>query len=187
MTRLFLSGVFAGLLGLVAGCQSTDGSGCGCAACSACGCGACGCGANACGCGGCGCGAATEVSSEDARHAMRLFQRYEGWKRLNDRPFRSKTHENHMVTDYANALGVSTFRSGRGEYPVGAVVVKAGTKAGKRTVWFMEKRAPGYDGAHGDWWYGTVKDGDTVANAGRVGSCIQCHEGADNDYVYGLP
>jgi hypothetical protein len=190
--------------------KDTGGCGCGCYAKEGCGgggcgaemggCGGCGgdamaagcggCGDKACGCGGCGCGCggAMKVTEADSRAAMQLFRQYESWKKANAEPFRSKGHKRHMVNDYVNGLGASIFAASNGTYPSHAAMAKEGWKDGKRVVvWLMEKRRPGYDKKHGDWFYATVSPAGEVKNAGKVASCIECHDQADNDYVFGLP
>jgi hypothetical protein len=207
--------VAIGLIAGTAGCKKGQGksgddaacsacAGCaGCAGCAACGgeeaCGACGacaaCGegcGKACGCGeagGCGgCGVEPKVASADAKHAAMLMKQYRKWSKMNAEAFLSKQHARHRVYDYANAAASRPFRDGSGTYKPGAVVVKEGWKQGKRSmVWFMEKRGAGYDKEHGDWWYATVTGAGKVVNAGKVESCIGCHEGADHDYVFGVP
>jgi hypothetical protein len=56
----------------------------------------------------------------------------------------------------------------------------------------MEKRAKGYDGAHGDWHYAVVDPSGAVSmtGSGKEGSptefCAACHQQAKaNDYVFG--
>jgi len=192
-----------------AGCDGGCGSACGgCGgACSGCGggcgdaCGGCGgaCGGcgNACGgcggcgeaCGGCGgCGGGAKVSSADAKHAQMLMKQYRKWRKANAEAFLSKQHARHRIYDYVNALASRPFTDGSGTYKPGSVVVKEGWKQGKRSmIWIMEKRGSGYDAEHGDWWYATLSAKGKVMNAGKVAMCVDCHDGADHDYVFGLP
>jgi len=120
---------------------------------------------------------------------MQLFRYYQRWHRANKERFRSKTHGNHMVTDYVNSVARVTWdRGNKSDYRPGAVLAKEGWKKGKRNmVWFMEKRRKGYDTDHGDWWYATLNAKGEVKNAGKVAMCVSCHDNAANDYVYGLP
>jgi hypothetical protein len=49
----------------------------------------------------------------------------------------------------------------------------------------MDPRTPGTDEG---WVYGTVTaDGKQVTSAGRVESCMQCHQGAPHDRLFGPP
>ena len=119
---------------------------------------------------------------------MQLYNQYKGWTRENDTAFTSKAHGRHKVHDYVNGLARSIFRASKGVYPTHSAVAKEGWMDGKRNmVWLMEKRRPGFDKEHGDWWYATVDAQGKVANAGKVEACISCHDSADNDYVFGLP
>ncbi len=183
MSKAVYAGLFAvglALLALTAGCGTTEKEGCGCG--KSCGCGdGCGCG----GCGGCGCGGGTTDAS-DAKHATNLMNQYLKWTKTNKTQFRSKAHK-AMITNWVNATGAKTFRSGKGTFPAGSVIAKEGWKKGKLAlVFFMEKRA-GYDKDNANWWYGTVSVGGKVMNSGKVASCAGCHAGADNDYVFGNP
>ncbi|MDH3592147.1 MAG: cytochrome P460 family protein [Planctomycetota bacterium] len=170
------------------GCAS-DGCGCasdGCGGKAGCGCGD-GCGCSGCGC-GCGCGGAAKAGSADTRHAMMLAKSYQKFTKTNARAFTSKPHGRHKIHNWANAIAKSTFASGKGNYRPGAVIAKEGWKSGKRNmIWLMEKRGSGYDSENGDWWYATVTADGKVKNAGKVSMCIDCHSGADNDYVFGNP
>jgi len=126
------------------------------------------------------------VSDEDARHAMRLFRQYRTWERANAQPYQSVPH-GLLLTDFVNNLARDAWLARRG-YPVGAALAAEGWRKNERAmVWLMEKRPPGYDSEHGDWWYATVEPDGKVRNAGRVATCIDCHATAANDYVHGQP
>lgn len=192
MSKAVFAGLFVvclALLTLTTACGTTAYDGCGCG-CSACGCGGCadgcgGCGDGCGGCGGCGCGGGSADAS-DAKHAQTLMKQYLKWTKTNKQQFRSKAHK-AMITNWVNATGVKTFRSGRGVFRTGSVIAKEGWKKGKLAlVFFMEKRA-GYDKDNANWWYGTVSAGGKVMNSGKVASCAGCHAGADNDHVFGNP
>ena len=58
-----------------------------------------------------------------------------------------------------------------------------GAGAGGPTL-MMEKRAPGFDPAHGDWRY-VVVDGVTVED-GPLQLCARCHDEAPHDHVFGV-
>ncbi len=49
----------------------------------------------------------------------------------------------------------------------------------------MEKRAAGYDPAHGDWRY-VVVDGAVISD-GPLAACSGCHDEAPHDHVFALP
>jgi hypothetical protein len=62
-------------------------------------------------------------------------------------------------------------------------------KAAKQAELFiMYKLDPTTPGTDKGWVYGTVTaDGKKVTSAGRVASCMKCHEKAAQDRVFGLP
>lgn len=165
--------------GCMEGCAEGCAEGCteGCTGCTE-GCAACG--------EGCGAGAAATVSPVDARQATRLAESYKRWTRMRREPELSRQHGGLMVVPFADKRAKATYRSGEGRYETYAALAKEGWKDGVRqVVWLMQKRKPGYDPDNGDWWYATVGADGMVQNAGKVASCIACHTGADNDYVYG--
>ena len=136
--------------------------------------------------GSCGCSDGCGSGESDADHAKTLMRQYSNWTKTNAKRFRSKPHK-AMITNWVNGIGAKTFRSGKGNYPVGSMIAKEGWKKGKRSiVFFMEKRA-GYDSSNGDWWYATVTASGVVKNSGLVKGCAGCHSGADNDFVFGNP
>lgn len=114
----------------------------------------------------------------------------------------SKTKGPHAHTAaviFMNDDAAKTFgRDRQGPYPPGAVIVKQKDDLGyfdqpagqfvRRVnpgVGGMVKRAPGFNPAHGDWEYFYFEDPKKV-EAGRLPSCITCHDGArKTDYVFG--
>jgi len=52
-------------------------------------------------------------------------------------------------------------------------------------VYVMTKVGAG-DGTDAGWIYGTVTADGTVTSAGKVASCIGCHEGAPHERLFGL-
>lgn len=98
-------------------------------------------------------------------------------------------HANYYCHVFINDVGLPTMKTGKGEYPVGTVIVKQKFKdpAGKRTELFtlMRKREDGYDPDHGNWEYSTVDQTATgILSLGRTESCIDCHSDyAETDYV----
>ena len=69
--------------------------------------------------------------------------------------------------------------------PDGSIIVKENFDANKNptNVTVMAK-VKGYDPAHGDWFWARFFPDGKVDEAGKVASCIACHEGMkSNDYV----
>lgn len=62
-------------------------------------------------------------------------------------------------------------------------------KPGERTdLFLMLKLGEKVEGSDRGWVYGTVTpDGRTVTSAGRVKSCMDCHEKAGDSRLFGLP
>jgi hypothetical protein len=55
-------------------------------------------------------------------------------------------------------------------------------------LFIMYKVDPATPGTDKGWVYGTVTaDGKQVTSAGRVASCVKCHEQAKSDRLFGLP
>jgi len=126
---------------------------------------------------------------------------YARYVKLTDAPFRSLDHGDRWVEVYVSANGAAAYE-GTGEIPVGTVVVKTSwldvdgapsNIAGP--IFVMEKRAPGYAPAHGDWWYAIHWANPPADDAKRFGgpiywrgrsprvqSCVDCHD----DYDRGL-
>jgi hypothetical protein len=95
-----------------------------------------------------------------------------------------------------NDFATGAFTNQARQFPAGAVVVKQKyvsryhfldqEKYGraKNGVGGMIKRSPGFDPAHGDWEYFYFDDLKKI-ESGRISSCVNCHESAKQDYVFG--
>jgi hypothetical protein len=58
----------------------------------------------------------------------------------------------------------------------------------KKGLFVMLKLDPKTPGTDDGWVYGTVTpDGKRVTSAGKVASCMRCHQQARNDRLFGLP
>ena len=67
----------------------------------------------------------------------------------------------------------------------GDKVFKASTPAGLFVMMKLDPKTPNTDAG---WVYGTVSaDGQTVTAAGKVESCMKCHQDAKHDRLFGLP
>jgi hypothetical protein len=127
---------------------------------------------------------------------------YQSWSRFNTAPYRSETHGERFVNNYANGMGraYGSFEAA-GQLPVGSVVAKdsfAVTAAGDVTsgpLFIMEKMPQGFNAKSRDWRYtmimpdGSVFGATKGVDSHKVQFCITCHEraGADNDHLYFLP
>ncbi len=130
--------------------------------------------------------------------AARNFTR---WQRFNSAPYRSATHGQRYVNNYANASAVSYgLYEGAGIMPAGAVIVKdtfyvsdsGGVFPGALMI--MEKMAAGFDEATGDWRYTMIMpDGSLFGTTGGEGAesvefCASCHVlAAAYDHLFFMP
>lgn len=119
------------------------------------------------------------------------------YTKLNKAAFESETHGGRMVDTYVNRIGRAAFRQGE-DLPVGSIVVKTSkdaTDGSEGPVFVMEKRAKGFDPAHGDWWYAIRWENPPPAWRQKLGGpidwhtpspkvdyCWKCHD----DFVTGL-
>ena len=130
----------------------------------------------------------------------RMFSGYSGarnpaiadldqWPVYNSAPYRSATHGQRYVNNYANPMARAYGRyEASGPMPVGAVLAKDSfTVTGKGDVFagalfLMEKMPAGFNQASHDWKYTMIMpDGSlfgTTKGDGskRVAFCITCHE-----------
>ena len=126
---------------------------------------------------------------------------YQKWRRYNSSPYLSVTHGQRYVNNYANNLArdYGLFEKS-GVLPVGAIIAKdsiAATKDGgvfPGPLFLMEKMAPGFSNATGDWRYSMIMpDGSLFGvtkgkNSERVEYCIGCHLARERfDHLYYPP
>ena len=127
---------------------------------------------------------------------------YRRWRRFNKAPYRSATHGERFVSNYANKIGEAYGRyEGMGTMPVGAVLAKdsfAVTSGGDVFIgplFLMEKMPAGFNPSSRDWRYVMIMPdgslfGETKGEGSqRVEFCITCHEaaGAENDHLFFIP
>jgi hypothetical protein len=141
---------------------------------------------------------------DDMRAAYRLSRepatdRYATWRRYSA-PYRSATHGERYVNNYANAAA-GAYGRGVAPMPAGAVLAKdsfAVTAQGDvftGPLFLMEKMPPGFSAETRDWRYTMVMpDGSlfgTTSGAGgeRVDFCARCHAtaGAAADHLFLVP
>ncbi|MDB2687538.1 cytochrome P460 family protein [Mariniblastus sp.] len=92
----------------------------------------------------------------------------------------SPPHVGYYCHVFANSVALETIKSGRGEYPLGSIVVKQkyASRLIQNTELFtiMRKMKEGYDDENGNWEYSIVDStGSNIQLRGREASCIQCH------------
>jgi len=82
---------------------------------------------------------------------------------------------------YVNTTAKSTMLAGRGEYPVGSLIVKSKLRSQKAAdielFTVMRKMGRDYDPEHGNWEYSLI-DGRArqVYARGKIASCVSCHD-----------
>jgi len=88
---------------------------------------------------------------------------------------------------YASAGAVQALRGELATVAVGTRFVEEQFErgdAGSGPVFMMEKRAAGFDPAHGDWRYVAVGASGEVAGDGIIESCAGCHGDAPHDHLF---
>jgi hypothetical protein len=126
---------------------------------------------------------------------------YADWSRFNTAPYRSATHGQRFVNNYANEAAQAYGRyEEAGIFPPGAIIAKDSfsvTREGEvrpGPLFVMEKMEPGFNYVSGDWRYIMIMpDGELFGmtrgvNAERVEYCIGCHlVQEERDHLFFLP
>ena len=119
---------------------------------------------------------------------------YIDWPRYNKVPYRSETHGNRYVNNYANdvAKDYGAFEDA-GVMPAGSVVAKnsfgvsAKGQVSLGPLFVMEKMPAGFNPASADWRYTMIMpDGGIYgttkgASSAKVQFCVACHMGLAED------
>ncbi len=113
------------------------------------------------------------------------------WRRYNAAPYRSATHGQRYVNNYANMIAKSYGRYEKADrLPVGSVLAKDSFAVTQRgdvftgPLFLMEKMATGFRPDAHDWRYTMIMpDGSLFGTTNGEGServefCITCHEAA---------
>ena len=118
------------------------------------------------------------------------------WTKANAETFLSKSHQKVMVDVYVSNDHAEAYKALAGAMPVGTALVKAqhenagGQKGAGKSLTVMVKMEAGFDPEHGDWYYGVYSyDGKKAMmegkSDGKTAMCVNCHDTADVDYVFG--
>jgi hypothetical protein len=133
---------------------------------------------------------AAGVAAAVPQPAQQDVTAWRGWKKVNAAPFESRGHGYLWVDVYADPELAAAYEAHTAPAPVGLRVVVAGRdkKDGDAVgLTAMVKMPPGYDPAHGDWWYAALSpDGRFAAAQGRLRLCIDCHRQAPSDHLFGV-
>ncbi|MDX1539907.1 MAG: cytochrome P460 family protein [Geminicoccaceae bacterium] len=138
---------------------------------------------------------------ELSRDAVAL--EYREWRRFNRTPYRSATHGERYVNNYANQVAAPIYGALDDDQamPVGSVLAKdsfAVTTAGdvfSGPLFLMEKMTQGFAPEARDWKYTMIMpDGSYFGVTGGEGServtfCISCHQAAgdEQDHLFYVP
>lgn len=126
---------------------------------------------------------------------------YQGWKRYNTAPYRSASHGNRFINNFANEKAQSYGRyEEAGRLPVGSVVVKDSftvSEDGTITpgpLFVMEKMETGFNYVSGNWRYIMVEGDGTLfgvtkgPGSKKVEFCIGCHLAVEEqDHLHFIP
>jgi hypothetical protein len=95
-------------------------------------------------------------------------------------PPHGKFHEIYVNAPLLDALPIASKVA-----PEGSIIVKENFDADKKpTDVAVMAKVKGYDPAHGDWFWASFTPEGKVISAGKVQTCIACHEGMkSNDYI----
>lgn len=87
---------------------------------------------------------------------------------------------------FANGAALRAWHARARRMPVGALFAAAHSERGRPgPLLVMQKRAPGYDAAHGDWYYAVADSAARrVLRQGRLADCAGCHSTAPTDHVF---
>ncbi|MFQ5625763.1 MAG: cytochrome P460 family protein [Methyloligellaceae bacterium] len=126
---------------------------------------------------------------------------YQRWKRYNRAPYRSASHGNRLLNNYANetARAYGRFEQA-GIFPVGSIIAKDSITvtsdgvAEPGALYLMEKMPDGFNYVSGNWRYTMIMpDGSIFGTTRGEGSkrvvfCISCHLAAErHDHLFFLP
>ena len=129
-------------------------------------------------------------------------ERYRGWIRFNKVPYRSATHGERYVNNYANPVGQAYGEfEAAGTLPQGTVLAKDSFAVTARgdvfngPMFLMEKMAPGFKPEARDWRYSMIMPDGSIfgvtngQDSERVEFCIACHQAAgdDQDHLFYIP
>ena len=139
-----------------------------------------------------------------ARYALSQYpgiSDYQSWVRLNRVPYRSASHGQRYLNNYANETARAYARFEKaGTLPVGAILakdsvtVRSDGSAMPGALFLMEKMPDGFNHASGNWRYTLIMpDGSIFGTTGGVGAkqvqfCISCHLAVEHqDHLFFIP
>lgn len=127
---------------------------------------------------------------------------YASWKRYSRIAYKSSTHGNRFVNNYANETGSAYGKfENAGRMPVGTYLVKDSFTVspdgavGVGPLFVMRKMEAGFNAESGDWKYSMIMPEGTLFgetkghNADGMKFCYECHAlvPSEQDSMYFLP
>ena len=133
--------------------------------------------------------------------ALKDHKDYQSLTQFNSVPYRSASHGNHYLSNYANDLGSLYGKyEDAGALPAGAVIYKDSFSVASNNevilgpLFIMEKMQKGFNPVSGDWKYIQINPtGEVVGETNGPGSekveyCIACHLTREQyDHLFFLP
>jgi Cytochrome P460 len=139
---------------------------------------------------------APPAKNENAFGPLEVGADYASYRKLTTEPFKSTAHGSKWVDVYVSNNAADAYLSQSAEIAVGTVAVKTSweDKDGRVSavagpIFVMEKRAPGYDPTHNDWYYAIHWANPTPEIAAKtkggfywrgkskaIAYCSECHD-----------
>ena len=131
-----------------------------------------------------------------------IASQYAAWKRYNKTPYRSNSHGERFVNNYANDMAGDYIKYEKlDRLPSGAMIVKDSFTVTDRGAiltgpfFLMEKMEAGFNARDGDWRFMMIRPNGTVAglsggvNSRNVEFCAECHNAApaSHDRLFFMP
>lgn len=143
-------------------------------------------------------GEADSGEDPDVAYAEEMWEEiadYRSWEQVGkwtSKPVESPVHTGApwVIAYYDDAL---VAWDGKGEAPDGATSVKeqwdeqAGAGSDPVDLWTVMRKREGFDPDNGDWFWAWYDADGSVHSAGRIDLCLECHQSAATDYVFGEP
>ena len=104
-------------------------------------------------------------------------------------PSRGHGTGKYLIDVYANEKAMAAYATERDKAQEGAIFVAEhvdGSSGGGQPAVYMlmQKMAPGFDSAHGDWRYVIADREGQSADGATTYACAQCHDEAPGDRIF---
>ncbi|MGI9319566.1 MAG: cytochrome P460 family protein, partial [bacterium] len=141
------------------------------------------------------------LAASVSESGQKAFNGYQAFEKFNLAPYRSSSHGNHYLNNYANDIGTvyGDFENA-GKFPVGSILFKdsfsvaANNEVILGPLFIMQKMQSGFNPVSGDWKYVQINPtGEFLGETNGTGSekveyCIGCHlTREEHDHLFFLP